>query len=197
MHHLHDVLLSWGPLGVFLFALIESAGIPNPGGTDVFLLVLTIAHADPWLCATLAVIGSLLGSAIFFEITRRGGERVLARYVSAGRGQRFRIWFLRYGLVTVFIPALLPIPFLPFKVFAAFAGALGHSRTRFMLVLAAARIPRYLALAYLGAELGENSLHWVTAHMWYFVAAAIALSLLLFMLIRFTGRPEKSLPQRP
>jgi uncharacterized membrane protein YdjX (TVP38/TMEM64 family) len=194
MHHLHDVLLSWGPLGVFLFALIESAGIPNPGGTDVFLLVLTIAHADPFLCASLAVMGSLIGSAIFFELMRRGGERVLARYVSSGRGARFRIWFLRYGLVTVFIPALLPIPFMPFKAFAACAGALGVSRTRFMLVLGAARFPRYFALAYLGAKLGENSLHWVAAHMWYFVAAAIALSLLLYMLIRFTGREQ---PQRP
>jgi membrane protein DedA with SNARE-associated domain len=194
MHHVHDVLLSWGPLGVFLFALIESAGIPNPGGTDVFLLVLTIAHADPFLCASLAVMGSLIGSAIFFEITRRGGERVLARYVSSGRGHRFRIWFLRYGLVTVFIPALLPIPFLPFKVFAACAGALGVSRTRFMLVLASARIPRYAALAYLGAILGENSLHWISAHMWQFVAAAIVLSALLYMLIRFTGREQ---PQRP
>jgi membrane protein DedA with SNARE-associated domain len=188
MHHLHDVLLSWGPLGVFLFALIESAGIPNPGGTDVFLLVLTIAHADPWLCASLAVFGSLIGSVFFYEIMRRGGEKVLARYVSSGRGARFRLWFLRYGLVTVFIPALLPIPFLPFKAFAACAGALGVSRTRFLLVLAAARIPRYFALAYLGAQLGENSLHWISAHLWQFVAAAVVLSALLYLLIRFNQR---------
>jgi membrane protein YqaA with SNARE-associated domain len=188
MHRLHDVLLSWGPLGVFLFALIESAGIPNPGGTDVFLLVLTIAHASPLLCATLAVTGSLLGSAIFFEILSRGGEKVLAKYVSSGGGARFRAWFLRYGLVTVFIPALLPIPFLPFKVFAACAAVLGHSRTRFMLVLAAGRIPRYFALAYLGANLGENSMHWISAHMWQFVASAIALSLLLYLLIRLNQR---------
>ncbi len=188
MHHLHDVLLSWGPLGVFLFALIESAGIPNPGGTDVFLLVLTIAHADPWLCASLAVFGSLLGSAIFFEILSRGGEKLLARYVSSGAGERFRLWFLRYGLVTVFIPAFLPIPLLPFKVFAACAAVLGHSRTKFLLVLAVARIPRYFALAYLGAQLGENSLHWVASHMWYLVAAAVVLSALLYLLIRLNQR---------
>jgi uncharacterized membrane protein YdjX (TVP38/TMEM64 family) len=190
MHRLHDVLLSWGPLGVFLFALIESAGIPNPGGTDVFLLVLTIAHANPWLCASLAVAGSLIGSAIFFEIMHRGGEKVLSRYVSSGRGERFRKWFLQYGLVTVFIPALLPIPFLPFKAFAACAGVLGHSRTRFMLVLAAARIPRYFALAYLGSELGEDSLHWVKTHMWQLVAFAIVLSLALYLLIRFNQRTK-------
>ncbi len=189
MHHLHDVLLSWGPLGVFLFALIESAGIPNPGGTDVFLLILTINRANPLLCAALATAGSLIGSAVFFEILSRGGEKLLVRYVNSGAGARFRLWFLRYGLVTVFIPALLPIPFLPFKVFAACACVLGHSRTRFLLVLAAARIPRYLALAYLGAVLGENSLHWVAAHMWYLVAAAILLSALLYVMIRLSQRP--------
>jgi membrane protein DedA with SNARE-associated domain len=190
MHRLHDLLLSWGPLGIFAFALIESAGVPNPGGTDVFLLVLTIAHANPWLCASLAVAGSIIGSAIFFEIMRRGGEKLLARYVSTGRGARFRIWFLRYGLVTVFIPALVPFP-LPLKVFAACAAAMGHSRTRFLLVMAAARIPRYLALAYLGSVLGENSFAWVTHHTWQLAAFGLALAALLFFLIRASDRPAQ------
>lgn len=192
MRRLHDVLLSWGPLGVFLFALIESAGIPNPGGTDLFLLVLTIAHATPWVCASLAVAGSMIGSAIFFEIVKRGGERLLVRYVSSGRGARFRRWFLRYGLVTVFVPALLPIPFLPFKAFVACAGALGESRTRFLVVLLAARIPRYFALAYLGAVLGDNSFAWVRAHTWQLVALAIALAALLYALIRLAERRDRA-----
>lgn len=188
MKRLHSVLLSWGPLGVFSFALIESAGIPNPGGTDLFLLVLTIAHANPWVCALLAVIGSLLGSLIFYEIISRGGERWLTRFIASRRGQTFRAWFHRYGLVTVFIPALLPIPFLPFKAFAGCAAALGVKRSRFFLVLAAGRIPRYFALAFLGAELGENSLHWVTGHMWQLVTVAVALAALLFLLIRMADR---------
>src|SRR5580700_11039354 len=124
MHGFHDLLVSWGPLGLFVLALVESAGIPNPGGTDALLLVLTIANpASFLLCAALAVAGSLLGSIVFYEITSRGGEKLLSRYTSSGRGAKFRGWFLRYGLVTVFIAALLPIPVMPFKVFAACAGA--------------------------------------------------------------------------
>jgi membrane protein YqaA with SNARE-associated domain len=188
MHRIHDLLLSWGPLGVFLFALIESAGVPNPGGTDVFLLVLTIAHANPWVCALLATAGSLIGSAIFYEIISRGGERWLMRYTMSPRGTRFRVWFTRYGLVTVFIPALLPIPVLPFKVFAGCAAAFNVGRTRFLLVLLAGRLPRYLGLAYLGAELGQDSLHWVTRHIWQLGAFAVVLAMLLFLLIRLSDR---------
>ncbi|HTS75112.1 MAG TPA: VTT domain-containing protein [Bryobacteraceae bacterium] len=187
MQRLHHLLLSWGPLGLFLFALLDGLGLPNPGGTDLFLLLLTIAHANPWECAALAIAGSVVGSAIFYEVISRGGERWLLRFVSGPRGQRFRTWFLRYGLVTVFIPALLPVP-LPFKAFAACAAALGVRRSTFLLVIAAARIPRYFALAYLGAELGENSVHWVTAHTWQLAVLAVALAALLFVLIRVADR---------
>lgn len=183
MHRLHDLLLSWGPLGIFAFSLIDGLGLPNPGGTDVFLLVLTIAHANPWLCAFLATLGSVIGSAIFYEIISRGGERWLTTFIASPRGQRFRSWFLRYGLVTVFIPALLPVP-LPFKAFAGCAAALRVSRTRFLLVIGVARLPRYFGLAYLGNQLGENSLHWVQGHLWQLITVAVLLAALLFALIR-------------
>jgi uncharacterized membrane protein YdjX (TVP38/TMEM64 family) len=189
MRHFLDLLLSWGPAGVFLIASVESAGIPNPGGTDFLLLALTIARPkDAMEGAALAVIGSLLGSVVFFEILRRGGERYLARYTSSGRGAQFRAWFLRYGLLTVFIPALLPIPILPFKAFAACACALGVSRTRFMLTLAAARIPRYFALAYLGSQLGESSPAWLKSHGWYMLGIAAGLFLVLYLLLRRSER---------
>jgi undecaprenyl-diphosphatase len=189
MHHLHDLLVSWGPLGLLLLSTIESMGIPNPGGTDALLLVLAIAQPDrAWLCAACAVVGSLVGTAFFYELTRKGGERVLVRYASSGRGARFRTWFQRYGLVTVFIPALLPIPFLPFKVFAACSGAMCVSRKRFFLVLVAGRIPRYAALAYLGAKLGEESGAWVKGHVWHMLALAVVLSMALYALIRWSDR---------
>ncbi len=190
MRRLHDVLLSWGPLGLFVFAFVDGLGVPNPGGTDLFLLLLTIARANPWLCAALATAGSMLGSAIFYEIVSRGGERWLLRYIESSRGRRFRDWFLRYGLVTVFIPALLPIP-LPYKAFAGCAAAVRVGRRRFLLVVLAGRVPRYFALAYLGAQLGQNSLHWVTAHMWQLLTLAVALAALLFMLIRVSDRARE------
>jgi membrane protein DedA with SNARE-associated domain len=189
MRHFWAVVASWGPLGVFATAAIESLGIPNPGGTDVLLLAVTIVRPSAaLLCALLAVAGSLIGTMIFYEAVRKGGERFLAKRTASGGGARFRAWFLRYGLVTVFIPALLPIPFLPFKFFAGCAAAMCVSRTRFFLVLLAGRIPRYVGLAYLGAQLGENSLTWAKSHLWYMVVFAVVLSAFLYALIRFSDQ---------
>ena len=193
MHHFWEVtkelLVQWGALGAFIIAAIDAAGIPNPGITDFVLIAAAIASpANAMLCATVAIIGSLIGGAIFFEIARRGGERYLLRYTSSGRGLKFRAWFLRYGLVTVFITALLPLPFLPFKFFAACAGACGESRLKFQLVLAAGRIPRYFGLVYLGSTLGEQSTPWIKSHLWQMGLFALVLFIALFALVRFTDR---------
>ena len=186
MRHFRDVLISWGPLGVFLLAVVESAGIPNPGGTDALLLILAIARPQQaMLCAALAVIGSLIGSAIFYEITRKGGVKFLAKYTSSPSGHKFRAWYERYGLISVFIPALVPIPVLPFKVFAACAGVMCVPRVRFFAVLAAARLPRYFALAYLGQQLGENSTTWLRAHVWYLGGVAVGIAMALYILVRW------------
>lgn len=197
MHHFWDVmkdlLIQWGPLGAFVIAAIDAVGIPNPGITDFVLIAAAIASpANALLCAGLAIAGSMIGGAIFLEITRRGGERYLVRFTSTGRGLRFRAWFLRYGLVTVFITALLPLPFLPFKFFAACAGACGESRLKFLLVLAAGRIPRYFALVYLGVTLGEESGTWIKSHLWEMGVFAAVLFVALYGLIRFADRGRQA-----
>ena len=183
------LLVSWGPLGVFALSLVESLGIPNPGGTDALLLFVAIKRPSAAaLCAALATAGSLVGSAVFYEIMRTGGDKFLLRYTLSGRGKRFRAWAHRYGMVTVFISALLPLFFLPLKVFAACSCAMGVSRTRFMLVMAAARIPRYAGLAYLGAQLGENSTAWIKGHTLHMSLVAAALFGALYMLLKWNDR---------
>lgn len=189
MKHFFQVLVSWGPLGVFVLSLVESLGIPNPSGTDALLLLVAIERPSAAvMCAVLATAGSLIGSAIFYEIVRKGGDRFLLRYTMSGRGLRFRAWAQRYGMVTVFISALLPIPILPLKVFAACACAMGVSRTRYMVVMAAARIPRYAGLAYLGVKLGENSAAWIKSHAWHMGALAVALFGALYVLLKWNDR---------
>jgi membrane protein YqaA with SNARE-associated domain len=191
MRHFRDILVSWGPVGLLVWSAMESAGIPNPGGTDFMLLALAVAlPSQAFLCAMMAIVGSLTGSVVFYEITRRGGEKLLARYTSSGRGARFREWFRRYGLATVFVSALLPVPILPFKAFAACAGATGVGRPRFFLTLAAARIPRYLGLAYLGVKLGEDSTGWVKDHAWHMAGFAFVLLGGIYLLLKFMDRPR-------
>jgi membrane protein DedA with SNARE-associated domain len=92
--------------------------------------------------------------------------------------------------VTVFIPALVPLPFLPFKAFAACAGAMGVNRWRFLGVLAVGRILRYSGLAYLGVSLGtvENSKAWVKSHTWQMVIFAVGIFLFFYLLMKFLDR---------
>ena len=191
MSHFWELLKSLGPWSLLIVSTVESLGIPNPGGTDWLLVGMAIARPnDAALCAAMAVLGSLIGTAVFFDVMRRGGERLLKKYTSSERGSRFRMWFQRYGLVTVFIPALVPLPFLPFKVFAACAGAMQVPRWRFLAVLAVGRILRYSALAYLGVTLGtvDNSKAWVKAHTWHMVFLAVGIFLFFYALLKFLDR---------
>lgn len=187
MGRIFNTLKLWGPLGLFLLSIIESAGIPNPGVTDWVIVALAIgAPSTVWMLAGIATLGSLIGTVFFFELLYKGGESFFKRY-SSSRVEKFRGWFLRYGLVTVFISALLPIPILPMKVFVLCSAAMRVNRWRFYGVFLAGRIPRYVGLGYLGAILGEESKArlWIKTHLWAMGGFALVLTLLLYLLIRW------------
>lgn len=188
MNHFLDLLKNWGPIGAFLAAFIDGIGLPNPGGPDYLVLFLAWKLPESaYLTGSLAALGALLGTGILYWISRKGGERFLDKRAHGPRALEFRSWFQRYGMVTVFIPALVPMIPLPMKVFVICAGAFAVNPVVFMLVLAAGKIPRYLALAYLGKELGEHSTAWLKQHRWQFTGGALALLLLLFLLVRVAG----------
>jgi membrane protein DedA with SNARE-associated domain len=180
-----DALIALGPAGVFLFAILDGAGVPTPGGLDALLIFLSAQRPEAaYLMAALTLVGSLIGCFILFYIARRGGEAYLSRHTLSPRGARFRAWFQHYGLLTVFIPALVPIP-MPLKIFVICAGALGISPWAYLRVLLAARIPRYLAMAYLGSQLGTQSWAWLKAHALHMLAFAVVLFLFLYLLVKY------------
>ena len=168
-------LVSWGPLGVALLALVDSAGIPLPFGVDLLLIALAVAKpASAYLSASLATLGSVLGCLILFYLARKGGERFLYRHAEQGKARILTQWFQRYGLATVFVTALSPAP-MPTKLFIICAGASGVRVAPFLLVVLAARSVRYFGLTYLGVLFGEGAGAWVKAHAWYIAAAALVL----------------------
>ena len=100
-------------------------------------------------------------------------------------------WFLEYGLLTVFIPTLIPLPILPYKIFAIAAGAFQVNLVAYMVVLTVARSLRYFSLAWFGKRFGDNTLSYLGHHVWYLVALAVALFLVLYLLIKFVDRRRK------
>jgi membrane protein YqaA with SNARE-associated domain len=157
-------------------------------------LLIAIATRDPgdaYAAAICAIVGSLAGNLILFSIARKGGEVLLSKHISSRRGARLHAWFERYGLVTVFVPALSPLP-MPMKVPVFCAGALQVRWSYFISVVLSARIIRYFALAYLGRHYGHETLHFLVSHLPFVVGVAAALAVLAVLMLRFMDRDKTS-----
>ena len=179
--------MAFGPLGILVLAILDSA-VPVPAVLDVLIAVFAAQRpAIGWWCAACAVIGSTAANYALFHAARRGGRRYLERSAGSSRGQKFRAWFERYGLITVFIPALLPIP-MPLKLFVISAGALGTGTRAFLMVVVLARILRYFGDAWLGVSLGKDAGGFLVAHAWHFAVAAVALFVVLYGAVRLSDR---------
>lgn len=188
-----DVLVAWGPHGLFFLAILDSAGLPVVGGVDA--LVIAIATSDPtqaYLAAAFAIAGSLAGSLILFAIARKGGEVLLTKHISGRRGARLHLWFQRYGLITVFIPAISPLP-LPMKIPVFCAGALQVRISYFSAVVLSARVIRYFALAYLAQHYGHRTFQFLLSHGLLVAAIAIALAIAAIVGLRLYQRHEAAL----
>jgi membrane protein YqaA with SNARE-associated domain len=196
---LTQALVAFGPWGILILGFVDSAGVPVSAGMDA--LVILVAIEDPeaaWFGAAMAVIGSVFGNVALFLAARRGGRRFAS--ASEGRSYKFRLWFHRYGLVTVFIPALVPFPPLPLKVFVISAGALRVPLASFIVVTLLARIPRYFGEAYIAIRLGQESTRFLTDHAWHLFGMAVVLCLFLFGIAKLVARyrrPAEELGIRP
>jgi membrane protein YqaA with SNARE-associated domain len=155
---------------------------------DVVLTVVAAANpAMAYVSASLATAVSVVGCLILFWLARKGGELYLQRHTAGAKARTLTLWFQRYGLATVFVTALSPIP-LPTKVFIVCAGASGVHVAPFVLVVLAARALRYFGLAYLGSHYGADSFPWVKTHAWYIAAGALGLFVAAAILGKVGGR---------
>jgi len=187
LRNIANFLVAIGPWGLLLLAVLDSAGIPLPNGLDAYLIFLAVKEpARAYWYALISVAGSTLGNVALFLIARRGGKRFMER-TEPGRGERFRKWFQRFGLATVFVPALMPVP-MPLKFFVISAGALRTRFVPFLIVILLARFPRYFGEAWLGIKLGQESPAFLKQHIWHFVIAAMALFVLLCLLVLASER---------
>ncbi len=174
---------------MFLLAAADSAGVPAVGGVDA--LLITIAANRPtfaYPAALCAIAGSLIGSIALFALARKGGDVFLARHTAKGTGRRLRAWFERYGLATVFIPAVSPLP-MPMKVPVFCSGALGIPWAAFLGTVIAARTLRYLGLAYLAQRYGSQTLVFLKQH--WGAVLAFAISLAVAVVLRLINRSRR------
>jgi membrane protein YqaA with SNARE-associated domain len=190
--HFVETLRALGPLGVLILAILDCAGVPVVGGVDALLIFVAVTSPQSaYPSAAMAVLGSIIGSLFLFIIARKGGEAYLDRYTASPQGARLKRWFLEYGLLTIFVPAGMPIVPMPLKVFILSAGALGVSPVVFIIVLLLARVIRYYTIAYLALQLGSQTLPYLRHHIWQLVGIAFGVFLTLYLVIRFADKRRK------
>ncbi len=184
------LLVSYGPLGILLLAFIDSAGIPVASGMDALVILVAVkSPSHAYFAASMGVLGSLIGNLVLFMAARKGARRFI-RDVPHPGPRRFRDWFDRYGLLTVFIPAAMPIP-LPLKIFVVSAAVTRTPLRSFLATIVLGRAIRYFGEAYLGVALGRDSLPFLRAHTWPLIAGAVALFAVLYGAVMLNERRRR------
>lgn len=182
-------LIAFGPLAVFFVGFLDSVGIPLVGGVDI--LMFGIGAKAPQLAyfaAALATVGSVLGDLILFRGAHFGGRIFTKHAAQEGRSAKFQRWFQRHGLLTIFIPALVPLVPLPLKVFVVSAGAMHTAQRRFLTVVVLARVLRYFGEAYLGIRLGRDAGGFLRTNMWSILGVFLVAMAALIALLHWQDR---------
>jgi membrane protein YqaA with SNARE-associated domain len=190
--HVAKYLIAYGPLGVLVLSALDSMGIPLPAVLDGLIIgVAADSVKTPyiaWLTALLAVIGSAGGNILLFIGARHGRSLVRGKTAPEAVPGRFQRWFYRYGLVTVFIPAVTPVPPLPLKVFVISAGAFRTPFATFLAVIVLARSIRFFGEAWLGLQLGMDAQGFLIRNGWRLAGGLLLLALAMVLLLRLAGR---------
>ena len=180
-------LLEWlkalGPLGLFGISLIDSAGIPLPGGPDLVMILLSANKPALMPVYALAeTAGSAIGCTLLYLVARRAGIAALKR-ISPAKRDRIENALGRYDLIAVMVPAILPPPF-PFKPFVLGAGVFRLTTWRFITAVFIGRAVRFLIEGWLAIEFGEDAAVIIKQNGWI-VLAAVALGAACFFIVRF------------
>lgn len=156
LNRVSEVLITFGPFGLFVVALLDSSFVPLPSSADALMILLTTAHPR-WmvLYAAVATAGSASGCLILYYASRRAGKRALARF-SEKKQKRVKGWIDRYDVISVLVASLLPPPF-PFKLFVVSAGVFRFSVARFLIAIIVGRGFRFLLEGYFAIRYGAQA----------------------------------------
>ena len=179
---LTEVLITFGPFGLFAVALLDSSFVPLPSSADALMLLLTTTHPR-WMIvyALVATLGSAIGCLILYYASRRAGQRALARF-SEAKQKRVKNWIERYDVISVLVASLLPPPF-PFKLFVVSAGVFRFSVTRFLIAILIGRGFRFLLEGYLAVRYGAQA-KVILAKYYPWIGLGLAVLIVVFFVVR-------------
>jgi len=191
LQELLEWLEAYGALGLFGISLVDSMGIPLPGGPDAVMILLSAnAPSRMLLYALAATTGSAIGCTLLYLMARRAGVVALNRVTPAKR-DKIENLLGRYDLVAVMVPAVLPPPF-PFKPFVLCAGVFRLKTWRFLIAIFIGRSVRFLVEGWLAIKFGEDAARIIRQHGWKVLIGVAVLVLGIFTFNFFRMRSRSS-----
>ena len=190
-----QALLEWlkafGPFGLFGISLIDSVGIPLPGGPDSVMILLSASNPSLMLLYALAATtGSAIGCTVLYMAARRAGVAALKR-LAPERRTKIENLVGRYDLIAVMIPAVLPPPF-PFKPFVLCAGVFKLNTWRFVTAVFIGRAVRFLIEGWLAVRFGEDAGRIIKRHGWKVLVGVVVIAAIVIGLSFLRGRGRRS-----
>jgi membrane protein YqaA with SNARE-associated domain len=183
MDGLRDSLLALGLPGLFLIALLDSAGVPLPGGVDIVLMLLSWQQPALFLVVALtAAVGSTIGCLVLYRVGRTGGEMAVRRLDPEKR--RWVTDKVRENDILAMLVAVLAPPPFPTKVFILIAGFVGMPWPRFAATVFAGRLFRFAVEGYLAVRLGDAALE--TLQEYYpLIGAGLAAGVVMYLAVKW------------
>lgn len=163
---LHWLVENLGGPGLLLVAVADSSFLTIPEGNDLLLVVLSAGRSWGRMAYFVAMttLGSVTGCVLLYGVGRRGGAPILKRKFSEETLRRAERLLERYGVLTLFVPSLLPPP-CPFKIFVLTAGVFKLKVTQFVAVIAAGRSLRYSMWGVVGVMYGARARSFITQNL--------------------------------
>jgi membrane protein YqaA with SNARE-associated domain len=184
----------WGGLGLVPLAILDSSLIPTFGSLDVLTAFLAARHADLWLYyASMAILGSMIGSFITYKLGKRTGRGWLERKFGEKRSHQVEYALERWGFGAVFVSTVAPPP-CPTAVFLLAAGAFGYELRKFFAAVFTGRAIRYGLLTLVAAHYGRRIVRYMRhpgQYLWISLLATLVLVVATFFLMkRFGNSPS-------
>ena len=185
-------LVTLGPFGLFAISLIDSAGLPLPGGPDAVMILLSARHSALMpLYAVAASFGSTIGCTVMYWVARRAGMLAL-RKIEPARRARIEHLLGRYDMLAIMATAILPPPF-PFKPFVLSAGVFKLKLSRFIIAVFAGRLVRFSIEGLLAVAFGEAAGERIKQHGWKLLVVVLAAATLIVVINILRSRRARSL----
>lgn len=148
-----DYFMAMGMTGIAIVAYFEAMFLPLPPDFMLFACALCKPHSALWY-ALIAGVASALGAATNYWIGRKGG-RNLFHMIFKNKQQhldKIEKMYQKYGVLTVFIVAITPIPFM---VFTMASGIFELTFWPFFIACWIGRTMRFLAFSSLVVTFGS------------------------------------------